>query len=174
MKKGIGCLIVLLCVALFLYCTRPAEHADPFYNVSEDFEMIHIPLIKPIQIVQGEPYAPWRIFLGKLGIWVSVPNSKEAYVYNIEEVEKFDLQNGIIMVYSPYVNKKANPYILNNFYHWFVLFPDKNISEGFHTEVEFIQYIKTLDIEKLGWKTPDEVYEQFRHTGCLEWIPDCK
>lgn len=136
--------------------------------------MIHIPLIKPIQIVQGRPNVPWRIFLGKLGIWVSIPNSQEAYVYDIEELGKFDLKNGVIMAYSPYINKDANPYIQKKFYHWFVLIPEKEISEGFHTEDEFLKYIKTLGIDEPDWKTPDEAYKQFSRTGCLEWIPDCK
>jgi hypothetical protein len=54
-----------------------------------------------------------------------------------------------------------------------VIIPEKEIAEGFHTEDEFRQYIQTLGIQNPNWQTPDEAYEQFTQTGCLEWIPDC-
>ena len=76
------------------------------------------------------------------------------------------------MAYSAYVDKDSDAYIQENYYHWFVVIPEKKISEGFHTEDEFRQYIQTLGIQDPDWQTPDEAYEQFRRTGCLEWIPD--
>jgi hypothetical protein len=78
------------------------------------------------------------------------------------------------MAYSGYVDKNADAYIQDNYYHWFVLIPDKKIAEGFHTEEEFRQYIQMLGIQDPDWLTPDDAYEEFRLTGCLDWIPDCK
>jgi len=78
------------------------------------------------------------------------------------------------MAYSAYVDKKANIYIQDSYFHWFVLIPDKEIAKGFQTEAEFRQYIQTLGIQDPYWQTPDETYKQFKKTGCLEWIPDCK
>ena len=105
---------------------------------------------------------------------MSIPNSQEEYGYGIRELEKFAVKNDVIMAYSAYVDSDANIYIQDNYYHWFVLIPDKEIAEGFHTEDKFLQYIQTLGVDDPDWQTPDEAYEKFKKTGCLEWIPDCK
>ena len=78
------------------------------------------------------------------------------------------------MAYSTYVDTGAPDYIQDNYYHWFVLIPAKEIGEGFHAEDEFREYIQTLGIQNPDWQTPDEAYKKFKETGCLEWIPDCK
>ena len=93
---------------------------------------------------------------------------------HVKELEKFAVKDGVILAYSAYVDQQADAYVLNNFYHWFVMIASKNITKGFHTEEEFREYIKTLGIQDPDWQMPDEAYEQFRNTGCLEWIPDCK
>jgi len=78
------------------------------------------------------------------------------------------------MAYSPYVDKHADDYIQDNYYHWFVMVMDKYITQGFHTEAEFRAYIQTLGIQDPDWQTPDEAFKQFLDTGCLAWFPDCK
>jgi hypothetical protein len=84
------------------------------------------------------------------------------------------VKNGVIMAYSPYVDKQADAYIQNNFYHWFVIVPSKNITGGFHTEAEFDQYIQTLGVQTPDWQTPDQAFDKYEQTGCLDWIPHCK
>ena len=79
-------------------------------------------MIKPIEAKRQDGRSPWRVFV-HYGLGVSVPNSQEIYVYNIEELEKFAVQNGVIMGYSSYVNKEADAYIQENYYHWFVIIP---------------------------------------------------
>jgi hypothetical protein len=108
-------------------------------------------------------------------MFVSIPNEQGNvfYPYDIEELEKFAVENGVIMAYSAYIDTEADAYIQDNYYHWFVLIPNQEIAEGFHTEAEFREYIQTLGIQNLNWHTPDEAYEQFSKTGCLEWFPDC-
>jgi hypothetical protein len=130
-------------------------------------------LINPIDAVRQDGQTPWHVFL-PYGLWVSIPNSQEEYGYGIRELEKFAVKNDVIMAYSAYVDSDANIYIQDNYYHWFVLIPDKEIAEGFHTEDKFLQYIQTLGVDDPDWQTPDEAYEKFKKTGCLEWIPDCK
>ena len=109
------------------------------------------------------------------GPFVSEPNSQEYYGYtHIKELEKFAVKNGVIMAYSSYVDTQASAYIQNNYYHWFIIIPNKNGGVvGFHTEDEFDQYIQTLGIQDPDWQTPEEAFETFVETGCLEWIPDC-
>jgi hypothetical protein len=173
MKKTVFYLIFLLNISYLAGCTQPAKHADPFYNVNDDFSFDRIPLINPIEANRLNSSSPWRVLLFH-GPWVSKPNSQEVYFYAIEELEKFAVENDVIMAYSSYVNKNADAYVQENYYHWFVIIPEKEVSEGFHTEGEFLQHIQILGIQDPDWQTPDEAYKQFRRTGCLEWIPDCK
>jgi hypothetical protein len=175
MKNVFLYLMILLSISFLTSCTPPVQHADPFYNVNDDFSMPRIPLIKPIEAERLDGSSPWGVFLPD-GPSVRVPDREGIvyYDYNIEELEKFAVSNGIIMAYSVYVNKDADAYIQENYYYWFVVIPEKKISDGFHTEDQFRQYIQTLGIENLDWQTPDEAFDQFRRTGCLEWIPDCK
>jgi hypothetical protein len=175
MKKTALCLVILLSVSCLMSCRPSVQHADPFYNINyDDYPLIHLPLIKPVEAKRELGSSPWRV-LSPNGPWVSVPNRQDNffYVYDIEELEKFAIKNGVIMAYSAYVDNEADVYIQDNYYHWFVLIPDKEIAEGFHTEGEFREYIQTLGIQDPDWQTPDEAYEQFTQTGCLEWIPDC-
>ncbi|GER79654.1 MAG: hypothetical protein D8M55_04825 [Chloroflexi bacterium] len=105
-----------------------------------------------------------------------MPNRQDnlVYCYAIEELEKFAVKDGVLMAYSAYVDKEADAYIQENYYHWFVLVPDKKIAEGFQTEDEFREYIQTLGIQDPSWQTPNEAFDKFIETGCLDWIPDCK
>jgi hypothetical protein len=151
----------------------PAQHADPFYNINDnDYPLLHLPLIKPFEAKREDGRSPWGILLF-YGPWVSMPNSQEVYFYTIKELEKIAVENGIIMAYSSYVDQDADVYIRDNYYHWFVIVPAQELTKGFHTEDEFLQYIQALGIQDPDWQTPDEAYKKFAQTGCLEWIPDC-
>jgi hypothetical protein len=181
MKRLIFYLLVVLATIGLSSCATsaqptnpPVQHADPYYNINDnDYPLLHLPLIKPIEADREDGRTPWRVFL-PYGMFVSIPNSQEEYAYDIEELEKFSVQNGVIMAYSSYVDTQADAFIQKNYYHWFVTIPDKNITKEFHTEDEFNQYIQTLGIKNPDWQTPDEAYKKFAETGCLDWIPDCK
>jgi hypothetical protein len=175
MKKIAFCLMFLLSISCVTCCTRPVQHSDPFYNEhGDDFPRNHLPLIKPIKATRERSFSPWFLGLGN-PIWIEIPNSNNVYyVYTVvKELEKIAVKNGVVMAYSSYVDKQTDAYIQDNYYHWFVIVPDKEITKGFHTEDEFREYIQTLGIQNPDWQTPDEAYDQFAETGCLEWIPDC-
>lgn len=174
MRKIVFYLILFLSISYVTSCAPPVQqHTDTFYKINHnDYPLLHLPLIKPIEAKRRDGRTPWRVFL-PYGLWISVPNSQEEYGYNIEELEKFAIKNDVIMAYSAYVDREAIAYIQDSYYHWFVLIPDKKIAEGFHTEDEFLQYIQALGIQDPDWQTPDEAYDTFAETGCLEWIPDC-
>jgi hypothetical protein len=60
---------------------------------------------------------------------------------------------------------------------WYIISPKKDVFEkGFINKNSFLEYLKKLniDIHKLDWKTPNDLYNQFNETGCLPWIPNCK
>lgn len=156
-------------------CTRRIQHSDSFYNLnSNDFPRNYLPIIKPIETTRKGSSSPWSLGLGQ-PIWIQIPNSNAIYGYSgVRELEKFAVKNGVIMAFSSYIDTDSDAYIQNNYYHWFVLIPDEKIAEGFHTEDEFNQYIQTLGIQNPEWQTPDEAFDKFVETGCLEWISDCK
>ena len=175
MKNTVFYLVLFLGLSCLTSCAPPVQHTDPFYNINyDDFPLIHLPLIKPIEADRVRGESPWRVFL-PYGMFVSVPTRQDNffYAYAIEELEKFAVKHGVMMAYSAYVDKDADAYIQENYYHWFVLIPDKKIAEGFHTEDAFNRYIQTLGIQDPDWQTPDKAYERFEQTGCLEWIPAC-
>jgi hypothetical protein len=175
MKKIAFYLILFLSISYLTSCASPVQHADPFYNVNyDDYPLRHLPLIKPTEAKYRASSSQWRIFID-YGIFVAVPTRQDNffYVYDVEELEKFAVENGVIMAYSAYVDTEADAYIQDNYYHWFVLIPDQEIAAGFHTEAEFREHIQTLGIQEIDWQTPDEAYEQFTKTGCLAWFPDC-
>jgi len=178
MKTIVLCLMILLsisCMTTFPRFPSLRHHADPFYDYNDDYAPgARFPLIDPIQAMRDGPSSPWSLGLGNF-LLVDLPNSQVTYVYyHVEELEKLAVKNGVIMAYSSYVDKQANAYIQNGYYHWFVIVPDKNITKGFHTENEFDQYIQTIGIQNPEWQTPDEEFDKYFQTGCLDWIPDCK
>jgi hypothetical protein len=175
MKKTAFSLIVLFCISCVTCCTRRIQHSDPFYDLnSNDFPRNHLPLINPIEATSKNSSSPWRLNLMPYGPSIPIPNNQDVYVYgSILSLEKFAVKNGVIMAYSSYVDREADAYIQDNYYHWFIIVPDKEITKGFHTEDEFHEYIQTLGIQNPNWQTPDEAYDKFIQTGCLEWIPDC-
>lgn len=175
MKKTVLFLMLILSISYLVSCTSRIQHADSFYNYTDDgWSARHIPLIEPLEATGLPPKYPWGIFID-YGLWVSIPNEQGLvfYPYGIEELEKFAVKNDVIMAYSAYVDVEADPFIRDNYYHWFVLIPDQEIAEGFHTEAEFLEYLQTLGIQDPDWQTPDEAYKQYKRTGCLAWFPDC-
>jgi hypothetical protein len=176
MNKAAFCLVILLSISYLTSCTPLVHHSDRFYNYNDsDFPRNHFPLIDPVEATRERSSSPWELGLGNT-IWIRIPNSNNAYYgySGVAELEKFAVKEDVIMAYSSYVDKQADAYIQNNYYHWFVAIPDKNITEGFHTEDEFDHYIQTLGIQNPEWQIPDEAYKKFAQTGCLDWIPDCK
>lgn len=183
MNKTISYLLPLLCLCFLTSCSVSAnqtakrvQHEDSFYNVNlDEYPLLHLPFVKPIEAKRVDGRSPWRVLLYN-GPYVKLPDRKENiyYVYAIEELDKFAINDGVILAYSAYIDKDADPYILDHYYHWFVVIPGKQISEGFQTEDEFTAYIKTLGITDPQWQKPDDAYALFEKTGCLEGIPDCK
>jgi hypothetical protein len=178
MKKIILCFVILLsvsCVTIFPHFPSLRRHADSFYDYNDNYAPgARFPLIDPIDVIRTGPSSPWKLGLGN-DIWIQIPNSNNAYyAYSfVDELEKFAVKNGVIMAYSSYVDRQVDAYIQNNYYHWFVTIPDKNITKGFQTKDEFDQYIQTLGIQSPDWQTSDEAFDKYFQTGCLEWIPDC-
>jgi hypothetical protein len=181
MKKAFAHLMIFLSISFLTGCIPLVHHANPFYDLNtDDFPLIHLPLIEPIEATQIRSSSPWD--LGPFyGLHIEIPKSREEeiqkiYSYNgVEDLEKFAVQDGVIMAYSANVDQEADAYIRNDFFHWFVIVPSKKITKGFHTEDEFRQYIQTIGIQDPVWWKPKDAYHKYSlNGGCIDWIPDCK
>jgi len=181
MKKSLYQLVIIISIILLAGCTPLVKHTDPFYDYNDsDFPRDHLPLINPVEATRERPSNPWRLVLLN-SLYIDLPKIHEQDIlqvytyYSVEELEKFAIKDGVIMAYSLYDDLDADPYVLNDYYHWFVMVPSKDMTEGFHTEEEFTQYIGTLGIQDPVWQTPDDAFDRFLETGgCMDWIPDCK
>jgi len=88
-------------------------------------------------------------------------------------VQKFAVENDVIMVYTPY-EPEVSENLRDEVFHWFVFVPAKDIQTGFYNESDFLAYIQTFGISEVNWEDPDTIFQRFRNTGCLEWIPECQ
>ena len=180
MKNMLSRLMILLSISFLTSCTPVVYHADPFYNYNDsEFPRDYLPVIKPVEARRERPSDPWSLELLNV-LLIELPKSQEQevttyYGYtHVKKLEKFAVKDGVIMAYSSYVDKEVDAYIQNNYYHWFVMVLSKDTTEGFHAEDEFRQYIQTFGIQDPDWQTPDEAFDHFLETGCLDWFPDCE
>lgn len=171
MKKLVWCFTLILTTFYLLGCSSRVHHDDPFYNDPGEFAYSRIPLIKPYYVDRMDGISPWEMS-GVTRLWAPPPNDWYSY-WNIHDVRKLSVENGVIMVYSPYIDEQTDQSIRENYFHWFVIIPDKNITEGFDKEETFLDYIQQYGILQIDWLEPKDVYKEFRQTGCLDWIPDC-
>jgi hypothetical protein len=170
MTKLTCCISIILATFYLSSCNSRVQHEDAFYNNLGDYPYLQFPLIKPYNVHRINSESPWRMILHTL--WAPPPN--DTYIWNVEDVRKLSVKNGVIMAYSPYVDEQANQSIRENYYHWFVIVPDRNIEAGFENEDTFLEYIRKLGIQQPDWREPDGIFNEFAQTGCLDWIPDCK
>ena len=168
MKKLPGWSTVILIMIFLSSCTSQVQHLDEFYNDEGIYPYARFPLIKPYHVDRKDGNSPWLMSLRKL--WAP---PDYLYFYNVEDVRKLSVMGNVIMAYSPYIDEQANQSIQENYYHWFVIVPDKGTEAGFHDESAFLDYIHQLGIQQPDWQEPLDIFKEFERTGCLEWIPDC-
>lgn len=180
MKNLFFYLMFLLSIGILSSCAPIVHHADPFYDLNgSDYPRGHIPLINPVQATRDINSSSWNLELLN-SLHIDLPKSQEqevrkVYIYShVAELDKFAVEDGVILAYSDYVNQQADAYIQENYYHWFVMIPSEDITKGFHTEDEFNRYLETIGIQDPDWQMPDDAYEQFLDNGCLDWFPDCE
>ncbi|MBI1793416.1 MAG: hypothetical protein HYR70_04410 [Chloroflexi bacterium] len=141
---------------------------DPFYTDVGTLDSARFPLIKPYYVIYIDKEYSWQMPL------LANPPSKDIYYYyNLHDIRKIAVENGIIMIYTPFT-EDVDQSIGQKVLHWFIIIPDKNVETGLDTEQAFLDYIKQLGVQQPPWVEPSEIYQQFFKTGCLDWIPDCK
>ena len=164
-------LICLIWACISISNSRYQSHEDEFYNDMGAYPSARLPLIKPYELYSKEG-EPWSLNLFT-GLWSPPPD--DTFLYSsVRDVRKISVENGLIMVYSPHVNEQVEQSTRKYFFHWFVVIPDKGIEIGFNNEDEFLKYIQQSGIQEPDWREPNDIYDEYVETECLDWIPDCK
>jgi hypothetical protein len=161
---------IVVALLLLLSACKAIKYAqrDPFYNDGSDWDHLRFPLIKPY-------YATWSTHgLGwAINLHVS-PLDKDIYYYlSLLDVQKIAVENGVIMVYTPY-EESVDEDVGQKVLYWFAIVPHQNIETGFETEAELLDYIQQYGIDKPDWRDPDDISLEYDQTWCLDWIPDCE
>lgn len=162
--------ILFLIVVLLSGC-RPSFqwHEDPFYKDVGKSDSLRFPLIMPYYVTYLDKEYSWQ-----MPLLADPPSESTYYYFNLHDIRKLSVENGVIIVYTPYIEHNIDQSLGQKIFHWFVIVPGSNIEAGFEDEDTFLDYIKQFDIYQPIWLNPDEVYEQFFQTGCLDWIPGCQ
>jgi hypothetical protein len=170
-KKYFSRLLIIVVALLLLLSACKAikyAHRDPFYNDGSEWDHLRFPIIKPY-------YATWST--DGLGWVISLhvdPSDKDIYYYlSLLDVQKIAVENGVIMVYTPY-EESVRESVGQKVLYWFAIIPYRNIETGFETEAELLDYIQQYGIDKPGWRDPDDISLEYDQTWCLDWIPDCE
>jgi hypothetical protein len=169
MKKS-SLFVFLIGLFLFLVsCVLTRYHnPDPFYSSYEDWDLIRFPLIKPYEAGKLQNNDWWGVSIP----WT--PNSPSLlYSSGVPYVQKIAVENDVIMVYTPY-EPVVSENLRDDVFHWFVFVPGKDIRTGFYNESDFLVYVRIYNISEVEWEDPDNIFQRFRNTGCLEWIPGCQ
>lgn len=143
------------------------QNADPFYSQYSERELLRFPLIKPYESIYLEETG-WMIELHISPYKPGIPTYT-----GIAFPEKLSVKNNVIMVYTTYVPMQSRVDGEQGLY-WFVLLPEEKKELGFKNEPDFLNFIKQYGIDSPDWQNVDDAFRQFRETGCLAWIPDCK
>lgn len=139
----------------------------PFYNNGSEWDHLRFPLIEPYYAIFISEEYGWEI-----PFEVS-PFDKEIYYYlSLHDVQEIAVENGVIMVYTPY-EESVDESVGQKVLYWFVIVPNQNIETGFETEGELLDYIQQYDIDKPNWRDPDDILFEYDKTWNLGWIPDC-
>lgn len=176
MKKIIFCIVTFSVVSCNFFNKKDEtkiitknKNTDIFYTENEGLDYIRFPLIKPFDITSIDVEESWLLGRG---------HDTDVYADYISE----------LIVFEKYffLHSKCNTIVDNDSVDegWYVLNTDekgflkgitseKNFLKGFTTKENFIKSLN-INSEKLNWQKPADLYKQFKETGCLHWIPNCK
>jgi len=160
---------LFLTAILFVGCSLNARVTkESFYQKGSGWDYLRFPLLEPYYAIKITDEYGWVIPL-------HIEPSKKNFLHylDIQDVTKITVENGMIMVYSPY----SKPIDVGGGQikelHWFILIPDQ-AELGFETEEEFNVSLQQYGMDQPQWREPLSILQTFDQTRCLEWIPDCK
>jgi hypothetical protein len=161
-------LIILISILLSSCSIIENYQQDPFYKDDGWWDHLRFPLIKPYYAILIKDEYGWSIPLE------GSPSDRDFYYYiQINDVQKIAVENGVIMFYTPTI-QKVDESVGQKALFWFVVIPDQNAEMGFDQEEDFLTYIQQLGIQDPSWQEPDDILQEYEKTRCLDWIPGCE
>ncbi len=158
----------LLTMILLMGCSlNTCATEKSFYQKGSGWDYLRFPLLEPYYAIKISDEYGWTIPL-------NIEPSKTNFLYSggIQDVTKIAVENGMIMVYSPYFRLIDVGGGQVKELHWFILIPYE-AELGFETEAEFIISLQQYGLDQPLWQEPLSILQTFDQTRCLEWIPGC-
>lgn len=157
-------------VIFFSFILFSCSSRDSFYETGSGWDYVRFPLIKPyFAISSTDSNAKWVIPLQN-----ELPLSKVPFLFDIVDVEKIDVVDNVIMVYTPDSTKYGYNEDDEQTLHWYILMPDEQMEIAFENENDFLEYLREKKLDEPEWMEPLVILQTYDQTGCLDWIPDCK
>ena len=139
-----------------------------FYRNGSEWDHLRFPLLKPYFAIYIDDEYGWGIPLE------GSPSNRDFYYYiQLHDVQKIAVENGVVMVYTPY-KELVDEIVGQKVLYWFAFVPDQKIEKGFENEDDFLAYIQQYGIRQPSWRNPDDILKEYDDTWCLDWIPTCK
>lgn len=139
-----------------------------FYHSMGGWDYQRIPLIKPYDAISVD--------YKELGWLIKSKNESDSYL-DSNFIKKIDVKNAIIYVYNDGLEifgKFESPYYKGEEYPevWIIIEPNEKKEVGFTTEKDFLQYIEENNLEIPKFRDINDVYEELKERGVLNWFPD--
>ena len=163
-------ILILVCfVAILVSCRGhrnkhifSSEDEKFFYTDCNGMDYIRFPLLMPYDVMCIN-------FRGEKN-WVTRLNQGFEFHHTINLIKEISVQNNIIFIHSLSEHQIIDG---ENPKQWFLIIPSKKIELGFLNEAELKSYVEQYNIIKINWIQAQDLYNQFKDSECLPWIPGC-
>ncbi len=158
-------LAIFICFGLIQVLDEVTKSIDDqptgvgFFESAGGSDYRRIALIEPYQAINTNNDESWT---------VSSTVHSSSYSFSASATKLNVINNKYIITYSP------NDVLEGKRFDevWFVAIPEENVEEGFTNEEEFLAYLKEKGIDTPNLQSVNELYDEYRYKGYLEWFPD--
>lgn len=132
---------------------------DTFYYYTGENGVSILPLIKPYYFYYTENNCRFGI--------EGLKSNLNITMFLIDSIDYFDVFD--IYIYGHNNKDENDPIYFPE--RWFIVDTKAQTITFFETEIAFKQAVKELNLPEI-WRTPEEVYEQYRYSPELPWFPE--
>lgn len=158
-------LIIFICFGLVQVLDAITKSVDDqptgvgFFEETAGWDYRRIPIIEPYHAINTVDGGSWII--------ESTTDSSIDSI-SVSAIELDVTNNRYIVTYSPegVLNGKRFDEV------WFVIDPKANTEKGFTDYEEFLAYLAEKGIDTPNLRNVNELYEELRQQGYLEWFPE--
>jgi len=150
-------IVVILLISLsILSCGNKKQNPDKYYTDHGDWDDVRFPLVKPYEAICLNGSDNWDVQL----------TSDAEGLFSAPGTRKINIINQTIFAYSTQT-------ILNSASAkeaWFVLMPGKHLEKGFATHREYVNYLRSIGIDKEPkLYDMDQISQYFGDHDTIDW-----